>query len=75
MNTLFDIEPIEMPSLELPFPGKHCRNCEYCENLNPYSGRYWYCVITPSNRTSYGLKAIKRMNNACERFKEKGGKQ
>jgi hypothetical protein len=72
MKTLFDIQPVNPAKPEPPFPGKRCKDCEYCRNLNSYSGRYRYCIITPSNRTTYGVKAIKRMNDACINFKEKG---
>jgi hypothetical protein len=71
MNTLFDIPSFYPDKPKLSPSGKRCRNCEYCRNLNPYSDRYWYCIITPNSRTTYGVKAIKRMNNACINFKEK----
>jgi hypothetical protein len=71
MNMLFDMPPFRPNNPKLPPTGKRCRNCEYCRNLNPYSDRYWYCIITPSRRTSYNVKAIKRMDSACVKFKEK----
>jgi hypothetical protein len=67
MKTLFDIPEID-PKESLPYPGKRCRDCKHIANLNPYSNRYWYCTITKSNRTPYGVKAVKRMDNACMRF-------
>ncbi|KAA6303158.1 MAG: hypothetical protein EZS26_000761 [Candidatus Ordinivivax streblomastigis] len=68
--TLFDLPEIQPKADILQFPGKHCRDCEHCKNLNYYSTRYWYCTITPNNRTSYGVKAVKRMNKACNRFQQ-----
>ena len=67
MNKLFDIPPIDKKE-ELPYPGKRCRDCKHIANLNPYSNRYWYCTITQCKRTPYGVKAVKRMDNACMRF-------
>jgi hypothetical protein len=67
-GTLFDLPPV-MPKADIPpHPGRRCRNCKHIANLNPYSDSYWYCTVTPSNRTSYGVKAVKRMNQACGRF-------
>jgi hypothetical protein len=68
MKTLFDLQEINPEAVLHKWHGKHCRNCRYIANLNPYSNRYWYCTITPNNRTRYGVKAVKRMNQACHRF-------
>ncbi|MDR1340657.1 MAG: hypothetical protein LBK58_11495 [Prevotellaceae bacterium] len=68
METLFNLPPIKPKEDIPPHPGKRCRNCRHIANLNPYSDRYRYCTITPSNRTPYGVKAVKRMNPACGRF-------
>lgn len=68
MDNLFDIPPIEIKKEEQLFHDKHCRDCKHIANLNPYSDRYWYCTITKSNMTSYGVKAVKRMNKACNKF-------
>ena len=70
---LFDIPAVSPISntQTVAFSNKRCRDCKHCENLNYHSDRYWYCVITPSRRTPYGVKAVKRMNNACERFEIK----
>ncbi|MDR2009930.1 MAG: hypothetical protein LBQ22_05565 [Bacteroidales bacterium] len=70
MNTLFDIPPIDKKE-SLPYPRKHCRDCKHIANLNPYSNRYWYCTIKKNNRTPYGVKAVKRMDNACMSFENK----
>lgn len=43
-----------------------CRECKHIANLNPHSDRYWYCAIQKCNRTPYGVKAVKRMNQACD---------
>ena len=70
-----------MTKFNSPNSGNRSKNCKYITNLRKYSkryeynpdayNRYWYCDITPSNRTSYGVKKVKRMNPACEKFEKK----
>lgn len=71
MNTLFDFEVVEPVKEAVLFPDKKCRECRHIKNLNPYSNRYWYCMITPCKRTPYGFKAVKRMNVACNKYEPK----
>ena len=61
MENLFNIPPKKHSD-------SRCRECKHIANLNPHSGRYWYCTIQRCNRTTYGLKAVKRMDQACDKF-------
>lgn len=67
---LFDIPPIERKD-DNPNKDKKCRQCKHIKNLNPYSDRYWYCMINECSRTTYGYKAVKRMSIACKQFESK----
>ena len=55
MENLFDI-PAKKQS------DNRCMECKHIANLNPYS---------KCNRTPYGVKAVKRMNQACDKFEKK----
>jgi hypothetical protein len=74
METLFNWEaqPEAQPEAKVQPETKvrRCRNCKHIASLNEYSNRYWYCMVTPSRRTSYGVKAVKRMDKACYKFQE-----
>lgn len=63
MENLFDIPPKNRSD-------NRCRECKYIANLNPYSNGYWYCTIQKCNRTPYGVKSVKRMNQACDKFEK-----
>lgn len=64
MESLFDIPPKKQSD-------NRCRECKYIANLNPYSKKYWYCTIQKCGRTPYGVKSVKRMNQACDKFEKK----
>ena len=64
MEELFDIPPKNQSD-------NRCRECKHIANLNLYSGRYWYCTLYKSERTPYGVKAVKRMNQSCDKFKKR----
>lgn len=64
MESLFDIPPEKRSD-------NRCRDCKHIANLNPYSKKYWYCTLYRSERTPYGVKAVKRMDKSCNKFEKK----
>ena len=64
MEELFDV-PAKKQS------DNRCRECKHIANLNPYSNRYWYCTLYKSERTPYRVKAVKRMDQSCDKFEKK----